>query len=226
MPWLCPARVRRTCPTQSVRSTQHEQPCGEHRTAKPELSEAGSARRAEEQAEDHRDDNGLNGDDGVSRREQEIDQPAAVADPPLEPRRPGFGAEVIARVQHSSRSRDAATQAVTQSLLGGPGIRQHSIPRCRDRASRRRLEQYKPYLADSDTVVCSPHKGYGPEPNDLVLQLRKRDISQVLLAGMSANLCLESHLRDLLEQGFELAVVSDATAAAQHPDMGDGYAPG
>jgi nicotinamidase-related amidase len=86
------------------------------------------------------------------------------------------------------------------------------------------LEQYKPYIADSDTVVCSPHKMYGPEQNDLVLQLRKRGIGQVILAGMSANLCVESHLRELLEQGFDVAVVSDATAAAQHPDMGDGYA--
>ena len=40
---------------------------------------------------------------------------------------------------------------------------------------------------------------------------------------MSANLCVESHLRDLLEQGFEVAVVKDATAAAQTPDI-DGYA--
>jgi nicotinamidase-related amidase len=32
---------------------------------------------------------------------------------------------------------------------------------------------------------------------------------------MSANLCTESHLRELLEQGFEVAVVTDATAAAQ-----------
>jgi nicotinamidase-related amidase len=36
----------------------------------------------------------------------------------------------------------------------------------------------------------------------------------VVLAGMSANLCIESHRRELLEQGFEVAVVSDATAAA------------
>ena len=41
---------------------------------------------------------------------------------------------------------------------------------------------------------------------------------------MSANLCVESHLRELLEQGFEIAVVADATAAAQTPDLGDGYA--
>lgn len=39
---------------------------------------------------------------------------------------------------------------------------------------------------------------------------------------MSANLCVESHLRELLEQGFEVAVVGDATAAAQVPGF-DGY---
>jgi len=85
------------------------------------------------------------------------------------------------------------------------------------------LEPYKPYIQDGETVVASPHKVYGPENNDLVLQLRKRKIDKVILAGMSANLCVESHLRELLEQGFEVAVVKDATAAAQVPE-GDGYA--
>jgi len=84
------------------------------------------------------------------------------------------------------------------------------------------LERYKPYLNDGATVVASPHKVYGPDSNDLVLQLRKRGISKVILAGMSANLCVESHLRGLLEQGFEVAVVKDATAAAQAPGL-DGY---
>ena len=86
------------------------------------------------------------------------------------------------------------------------------------------LEQYKPLINDGKTVVASPHKVYGPETNDLALQLRKRGIDKVILAGMSANLCVESHLRELLEQGFEVAVVSDATAAAKHPELGDGYA--
>lgn len=86
------------------------------------------------------------------------------------------------------------------------------------------LEQYKPYIEDSDTIVCSPHKIYGPQTNDLVLQLRKRSIDRVLLAGMSANLCVESHLRDLLEQGFDVTVIKDATAAAKSPELGDGYA--
>jgi nicotinamidase-related amidase len=86
------------------------------------------------------------------------------------------------------------------------------------------LEQYKPYLNDGKTVVSSPHKVYGPDSNDLVLQLRKRGIDKVILAGMSANLCVESHLRALLEAGFEVAVVTDATAAAIVPDDGlDGY---
>ena len=86
------------------------------------------------------------------------------------------------------------------------------------------LEQYKPYLNDGKTIVSSPHKVYGPDSNDLVLQLRKRGIDKVVLAGMSANLCVESHLRALLEAGFEVAVVADATAAAIVPDDGlDGY---
>jgi nicotinamidase-related amidase len=84
------------------------------------------------------------------------------------------------------------------------------------------LAQYKPYIQDGKTVITSPHKVYGPETNDLVLQLRKRGIDKVILAGMSANLCVESHLRELLEQGFEVAVVKDATAGAQVPE-GDGY---
>lgn len=85
------------------------------------------------------------------------------------------------------------------------------------------LEAYKPYINDGKTVIASPHKVYGPESNDLALQLRKRGKDKVILAGMSANLCVEAHLRELLEEGFEVAVVSDATAAAQHPELGDGY---
>ena len=85
------------------------------------------------------------------------------------------------------------------------------------------LEQYNPYINDCKTIVSNPHKVYGPENNDLLLQLRKRGIDKVILAGMSANLCTEAHLRELLERGFEVAVVSDGTAAAIIPE-GDGYA--
>ena len=86
------------------------------------------------------------------------------------------------------------------------------------------LERYKPYIEDGETIVVSPHKVYGPETNDLVLQLRKRGIDRVILGGMSANLCVESHLRELLDTGFDVTVVKDATAAAITPELGDGYA--
>ena len=76
------------------------------------------------------------------------------------------------------------------------------------------LKQYKPYINNGKTVVTSPHKLYGPESNDLVLQLRKQGIDKVRLAGMSSNLCTESHMRELIEQGFEVMVVTDATAGA------------
>ena len=84
------------------------------------------------------------------------------------------------------------------------------------------LARYKPLIEDGETVVASPHKVYGPEANDLALQLRKRGIDKVILAGMSANLCVESHMRELIENGFEVAVVADATAAAKVPGF-DGY---
>ena len=84
------------------------------------------------------------------------------------------------------------------------------------------MPQYKKYINDGKTIVTSPHKVYGNDTNDLSLQLRKQGVDQVILSGMSANLCTESHMRELIEQGFEVAVVKDATAAAIIPD-GDGY---
>lgn len=84
------------------------------------------------------------------------------------------------------------------------------------------MPQYKKHIEDGKTIVTSPHKVYGPEANDLDLQLRKAGIDKVILAGMSANLCVQAHLHELLEQGYEVAVVRDATAAAKIPE-GDGY---
>ncbi len=84
------------------------------------------------------------------------------------------------------------------------------------------MPEFKEYIDDGKTIICSPHKLYGPQANDLVLQLGKQGVNQIVLAGMAANLCVESHLRHFLEQGFEVAVVRDAIAAAKFPE-GDGY---
>jgi nicotinamidase-related amidase len=85
------------------------------------------------------------------------------------------------------------------------------------------LDRFKPYIDDGKTIVVSPHKVFGPQTNDLVLQLRKRGVGKIILGGMLANMCVESHLRELLEQGFEVAIVKDATAGPRHPVWGDGY---
>ncbi len=53
--------------------------------------------------------------------------------------------------------------------------------------------------------------------------MRKRGITTIILGGMLANMCVEAHLRDLVEQGFEVAVVKDATAGPRHPVWDDGY---
>jgi|TARA_B110000259_G_C13958701_1_gene379758 nicotinamidase-related amidase len=84
------------------------------------------------------------------------------------------------------------------------------------------LDKYKKYIDGDNVIVTSPHKVYGPESNDLALQLRKHGFSKVVLAGMSANLCTESHMRDLVESGFDVSVVKDATAAAILPGL-NGY---
>ena len=81
------------------------------------------------------------------------------------------------------------------------------------------LNAFKPAINHEKTVVCSPHKIFGPQNNDVVLQLQKLKIEKVILAGMSANLCVESHLRELLERGFDVVVAADATAAAKVPGL-------
>jgi len=85
------------------------------------------------------------------------------------------------------------------------------------------LDRFKPYINDGKTVVVSPHKVWAPQTNDLVLQLGKRRINKIILGGMLANICVESHPREFLERGFEVAVVKDATAGPRHPVWGDGY---
>lgn len=74
-------------------------------------------------------------------------------------------------------------------------------------------EAYLPYINDDKTIQVAPHKMYGPESNDLIYQLRSRGIDTVILGGLVANLCVDSHMRSLMENGFTVYVVKDAVAA-------------
>lgn len=82
--------------------------------------------------------------------------------------------------------------------------------------------RYKPYLCDGKTIVTSPHKAYGTSTNDLILQLRRLRIDKIVLAGPVGNLCVEAHMRDFVEHGFQVAMVRDATAGMVNKE-GDGY---
>lgn len=66
---------------------------------------------------------------------------------------------------------------------------------------------------DDNTIVLSPHKGLSNfQTGDINVQLRQRNIKTLIIAGMSANLCVESHVRDAAEHAFDTIVVKDATA--------------
>ena len=84
-------------------------------------------------------------------------------------------------------------------------------------------EPFKKYLMDGHTCNTSPHKHFGCEANDVIKQLRMRKVEKVIMAGPVGNICLESHMRDIIEAGIEVAMVRDAVAAGVN-DEGDGYA--
>lgn len=74
------------------------------------------------------------------------------------------------------------------------------------------LPSLLPYLEDEGAIITGSHRLCGLANRELMQELRARRIEHVILAGMCANLCLEGHLRELVENGFEVAVVRDATA--------------
>jgi nicotinamidase-related amidase len=70
-------------------------------------------------------------------------------------------------------------------------------------------------MPDDNTIVMNPHKGLSNFwTGDAALQLRQYGIQTIIMAGMSANLCVESHTRDAIENGFDVIIIADATAGA------------
>ena len=68
---------------------------------------------------------------------------------------------------------------------------------------------------DDNTIVMNPHKGLSNFwSGDAAIQLRQYGIETIIIYGMSANMCVESHARDAIENGFDVIILADATAAA------------
>lgn len=103
----------------------------------------------------------------------------------------------------------------------GKGLNANDI----DKSGADFLPEYKPFILDDKTILTTPRKDFGLKGSDLTAQLRMSGIKQIILCGMDANTHLDSHLRDLLAEGFEVGVVRDATAGAKLPE-GDGYLAG
>ncbi|HVA85208.1 MAG TPA: hydrolase [Candidatus Saccharimonadales bacterium] len=70
---------------------------------------------------------------------------------------------------------------------------------------------------EGDVVIAKRQWGafYG---TDLDLQLRRRRIETIVLAGISTNIGVESTARDAYERGYQLVFASDAMAASTEAD--------
>ena len=66
------------------------------------------------------------------------------------------------------------------------------------------------------SVVSSEEHSAGPAPWAKLQGrfLNLPGIETIILYGMSANVCVESHARDAIENGFDAIIIADATAAS------------
>lgn len=69
----------------------------------------------------------------------------------------------------------------------------------------------------TDEVVLHPHKGTDVFETDLREHLERLGVTQLILAGMTANLCVESTGRHAAELGYDVTFVRDAIGAENLP---------
>ena len=138
-----------------------------------------------------------------------------------------FGPQVAERgtVQNLRALRDAAEQAgvpvfysrveLTDDDFKTRPVRNGLQQLIRDRklfragAGARFLPELEP---TDETILLSPRKGPSSVQSDVAEQLRERGIDTIVVAGMVANLCVESQVRDAADDGFDTIVVGDAIA--------------
>jgi nicotinamidase-related amidase len=140
------------------------------------------------------------------------------------PTAPHPGSDVVAH---------AAALAVALRAAGGTVVLVHVTPSADGRDGLRPQTDtpaWRPGPRPADWAEIVPE--LGPEPGDVVitkrqwgafygteldLQLRRRGIDTILLAGISTNAGVETTARDAYERGYEQVFVEDAMAA-RSPD--------
>jgi nicotinamidase-related amidase len=73
-------------------------------------------------------------------------------------------------------------------------------------------------VAESDRVVTKTRYSsfYGTDLEDI---LSARDVTDLVVAGVSTNVCVESTVRAAYDRGYRVTVVEDCTGAASRPDL-------
>lgn len=70
----------------------------------------------------------------------------------------------------------------------------------------------EPQLSNGDVVVSRHWNSSSFVNTDLDYQLRQREITHLIMAGMVANTCLETTARDAMELGYKVTFLKDSTA--------------
>ena len=71
-----------------------------------------------------------------------------------------------------------------------------------------------------EDIICHPHKNIDVfATTDLDAQLRQHNIQDVVIAGMSSTLCVQSTVRSAMEKGYRVTSVRDASAAIGPPEV-------
>jgi len=74
------------------------------------------------------------------------------------------------------------------------------------------LDGMEPKLENGDVIVGKHWSSSAFQNTDLNYQLRQRDITKVVVAGMITNHCVEATARYAYDLGYETTMLSDATA--------------
>lgn len=74
------------------------------------------------------------------------------------------------------------------------------------------IQGLEPQPSNGDVVVSRHWNSSSFVNTDLDYQLRQREITHLIMAGMVANTCLETTARDATERGYTVTYIKDGTA--------------